>query len=343
MRLTAWTSGGRRLLFAVVWLALADQFVPRLLSGLEQRHYESTSVFRFENSDLFALGPLVSYLREHPLHTGRRIAFFGNSVLWGLQLEASEAVPARYQQLRPATRVFNVAVNSFETGSSYLIAKAIIGSVDLLYVQRAGTTANPMLPALIPVDAADVAAFGLHGPDPVERQLEKAAGVWRLYASNYRLQAALFGSSTRLFFYLHKSGVVRRLIPGARSTAAPAVAGPTADDGGVTIAAPRAVSPISPERRRELRARDELTWQFAELVAASGTRAVFLQFDTADRSATDEAIAGFNAAFVNSAEIARVHVPESLRFDGLHLTMAGAMAVAQALARHEAEAGLNAR
>jgi hypothetical protein len=326
-----------------MWLAVADQFVPRLLSELEQRHYESAAVFRFENSDLFALGPLVSYLREHPVHTGRRVAFFGNSVLWGLQLEASEAVPARYQQLRPATRAFNVAVNSFETGSSYLIAKAIIDSVDLLYVQRAGTTANPMLPALMPVDAADVAAFGLQQPDWLEQRLENAASVWRLYASNYRLQAALFGSSTRLFIYLHKGEVVRRLIPGWRSTAAPSEAGPIADDGGVTIAAPRAPLPISPERRRELRARDELTWRFAELVAVRGKRAVFLQFDTADRSLTDEAIAGFNAAFANSAEIARVHVPESLRFDGLHLTMQGATAVAQALARHEAESGLNTR
>ncbi len=54
----------RRLVLMVVWLLLFDLAVPPLLELAERRHYESTTAFRFENSDLFGLGPLVDYLLE---------------------------------------------------------------------------------------------------------------------------------------------------------------------------------------------------------------------------------------------------------------------------------------
>jgi len=146
----------RRLLAAVLWLIVFDRFAPQLLRRLETRRYEATTQFRFENADLFGLGPLVSYLRENPHGRRRRIAFMGNSVIFGYALDPSDAVPAQFQKLVPGALVLNMAVNGSQLGSSYLITRAMIDSVDALFVQVVGEGADPMLPALIPVDDADV-------------------------------------------------------------------------------------------------------------------------------------------------------------------------------------------
>ena len=85
--------------------------VPTLQQRVEHDWYENSQVFRFENSDLFALGPLVSYLRQHPRGERPRIAFFGDSVMFGYGLEASTTIPARFQELQPSKKTFNLALN----------------------------------------------------------------------------------------------------------------------------------------------------------------------------------------------------------------------------------------
>lgn len=327
----------RRLLLLVAWLALFDVFVPRLQDVVEFRRYERGGAFRFENSDLFALGPLVAYLRDHPRHEHPRVAFFGNSIVWGYGLTASTALPAWFQKLEPDSRVYNVAVNGFELGNAYLISKATIDSVDRIYVQLIGKTANPTLASLIPVSDEDVRAFQLRPPDRLERRLQVLAGAWRLYGASYRIQAAVFGSSSRQYMYLHKGDFARAAVryalsrtpPGAPETA------PQGEDGTVEVIAPRAPAMPSPERQEELRGQFPLLWQFEELVMRHRKRAVFLQIADQTFGLSERDVADLNARFAPFGEIVRLTFPAALVFDGLHFTGMGSYRVAEALARHE--------
>jgi hypothetical protein len=312
----------RRLLLMVVWLIAIDQAIPPLLERLERRHYEGTKAFRFENSDLFALGPLVEYLRDHPRHQHRRVVFFGNSMLFGYLLKAEEAVPAQYQKLQPDARVYNAAVNGQELGTSYVVAKDILDSVDVLYVQVVGASANPMLGSLVPVDEADVRRFQLKTPDRVEARLESWLGrVWHLYALNYRLQAALFGTSTRVFIYAHKSDLLHALR--GPQTWPPA-------RGEVTLRAPRKPGPLSGEGEQQRIAND-----LAALARAHRKRVVFIEFEWTTQ-ANDDQVAAFNAANAPYAEAVIVHVPPGATFDGQHLVPEASAKVAAALIQHEA-------
>jgi hypothetical protein len=322
-------SPARRLIFAFVWLVIFDRFVPDVQRGVERHRYEGAQVFRFESSDLFALGPLVSYLRDHPRGERPRTLFLGNSVLFGYELTAAEAVPARFQELHPETRVFNAAVNGFELGSNYLVSKAIIDSADRFYVMRGTPAVHPLLASLIPVDADDLRAFHLQSPDRVETRLQSIFAIWRLYASTYRLQAAMFGTSTRQ--YVHRRGdAVRRVVaPDGRPAATGAI---SSLDGSIRLTRWRSATPPGGERRAELRRRDELLWNFAELVYGHRKRAVFLQIGSATTDAIGESeIADFNGAFEPFVEIVGLTIPPSLRFDARHLTAEGARQVAEAL------------
>lgn len=326
----------RRLLFAVAWLAVVDLFVPPVLARIERDWYEGHRVFRFENSDLFALGPLVAYLREHPRGERPRVAFFGNSVIWGYGLRTSSTVPARFQERQPGVRVLNVAVNGFELGDAYLITKAIVSSVDRLYVQVApGSAANPALASLIPVEETDARAFELRSPSRLERRLEEVTGTWRLYGAAYRLQAALFGTSTRQYIYLNKGTVVRRLL--AWEGDAPREARPTEADPQIELAAPVAAAPPTPERRAQLRVRYPVLWQFEELVQRHQKQTVFLEFREGvgpGRGLSDDEIADLNATFRSFGQIVRLRIPTALKYDAIHLTEIGAHRVAEALAHH---------
>jgi len=315
----------RRLVLILFWLIAIDQAVPFLLERLERRHYEGTSAFRFENSDLFALGPLVQYLRDHPQHAHRRVVFFGNSMLFGYFLKPEEAVPAQLQKLQPDARVYNAAVNGQELGTSYLVAKDIIDSVDVLYVQIVGAHANPLLPSLIPVEDSDLRRFDLDAPKRVETRMESWLGrVWHLYADNYRLQAALFGTSTRVFVYMHKKDPLNALRLAHPREAWPAI------QGEVSLRAPRKPGRVS-DWNEQLRIKNDL----AALARAHHKRVVFLEFEWTN-NATDGEDAAFNAAYAPYAETIIVHVPPALTFDGQHLVPASSAAVAAALAKHEA-------
>lgn len=327
---------GRRLALIVIWLAIFDQFVPAFQRRVEHDLYEGRDVFRFENSDLFGLGPLVSYLRERPERQRPRVLFFGNSVIFGFGLKASETLPARVQELDPGVRVLNVAVNSFPMGNSYLITKAVIGSIDRAYVQLIDAkTANPVLPSLIPIDDEDLRAFQLDPPSRLERRLQEWAGLWRLYAASYRLQFATLGTSTKQYLYIHKGDLPRRV----RSWVSPAVPAPPPErvKATVEIVAPRAAVSPDESRRRELRERFPLLWQMEELFQRHGKRAVFLLIGEADYlGLSDRDAADLNAAFAPSGEVMRLRFPAAnMTYDGLHLTVGGAHRLAEALVRHE--------
>ena len=215
----------RRLLVAVVVLAAVDRVEPGILHSLEEARYEDPQrVFRFENSDLFGLGPLVSYWREHPKGRQPRVVFLGNSVTYGYLLPASAALPAHYQRLDPGEKVYNAGINGFEMGSALLIAKASIDAADSFFVlSHTDSTANPRLPLLIPVSEDDRRRFSLTAPDALEQWLSTGANHWRLYRDSYRLQAAFFGTATRQYLYLNKGRLARAVVgaPGGPTQAPP--------------------------------------------------------------------------------------------------------------------------
>lgn len=325
---------GRRLLFVVAWLVVFDQLVPPLLRHLERRRYEEGwEVFRFENSDLFALGPLVGYLRDNPRGERPRVLFFGNSVVFGYGLEAADALPARYQERRPDVRVFSVAVNGFELPSNFLVARAAVDAVDTMVVLVTGGAAHPRLPELVPVAEEDLHAFGLRRPG-LEQRLQRGAEAWRLYAHRHRLQAALFGASTRQFLYLHKGELARRAM-GAWREPPPRGAPPPPPAGAVTLRAPHADPGPSAARRHALREAYPLPWRFAELARAHGKRLVLLQLGASGGEVAPADVPDFNAAFAPSAEVVLLGIDPALTLDGQHLSVPGAAALADALARHE--------
>ena len=308
----------RRLLFALLWLALLDFFIPPIVRRAEYARYETGAVYRFENSDLFALGPMVRYLREHPRGPRRRAMFLGNSVVFGYGLEARDALAAQFERLAGDTRVFNAAVNGAENGDSDLVGKAVIDSVDTLYVQLTlRSRARPILGTLIPVDDDDVRRFALDRTDPIEATLRSLLGrVWRLYAVNDRLQAAFFGTSARQYLYLHK----RELLLAALGRA-PRKAPET----------PRSAIAVSLSARRDGAPLPSAMLDLAEVAKSHRKRLVILDFQRR------VAAADFNAAYAPYAEIVTIDVPPALRFDKQHLTPAGANAVAAALVAHDRE------
>ena len=319
----------RRLVIAVAALVAADRFEPALLRSLEEARYEDPARdFRFENSDLFGLGPLIAYLREHPRGHRRRVLFFGNSITYGYLLGAADALPAHYQRLDTAAKVFNVGINGFRTGSAFLVAKAAVDSVDLVYVLReGGPQANPILPKLIPVEDADRAQFHLTAPNGTERMLSRVVNHWRLYRDAYRLQAALFGTSTRQYIYLNKGAFVRALI--ARVRAAQPDSAPSA--GTMTIDAP--VSAAVPDARRQAQRREQNPdlWQFGDLFVNRRKHVAFLYLPGYSEGLDDDAIGDFNRVCAPYARVLVLHIPARLTFDGMHLTSAGAAQLARAL------------
>jgi hypothetical protein len=320
----------RRLALAVLWLAVFDRLVDQTLSFLERERYERGAVVRFENSDLFGLGPLVEYLREHPHGERPRTLFFGNSVVWGYGLAADAAAPAQLQRLEPGVRIFNVAINGFETGSSYLVAKAVVDSVDRLYVLLKGSTANPMLPSLIPIAAEDVRAFNLTPPDRVESALERGMGWWHLYRSSYRLQSALFGSSTRQYIYLHKGELTRSAIATVQKRESP----PVQSGKSIDLDAPQDANP-APDVEKRFARQFSLAWRLGMLARDHGKRLTLMHIAgySGDMAADD--IAAFNRLFDPYATIAVLRIPPALSFDGVHLTAEGSEALAEALVRYE--------
>jgi hypothetical protein len=322
----------RRLAVAVLLLVAVDQVEPRILSSLETARYEDpTTDFRFENSDLFGVAPLVDYLQEHPRGRQPRVMFLGNSVTYGYALDVKDAVPAQFQQLLPSHKVFNVGVNAFEAGSAYLVAKAAIGSIDEAYLlSRTYPVANPLMAKLVDVEPADRAAFALaEPPGRLDQLLVRTLSSWRLYRDSYRLQAALFGTSSRQFIYLNKSRFARAVIAPLRAQEPTATTGPA-----IEATTPLAPAMPPPSRIAALRAAGPpLVWQFADLFARHGRTLALLQLPGYAEWLPEAELADFNRVAHPHVRIVRLRIPTEWMFDNVHVTADGARAVAQVLAQ----------
>lgn len=320
-------------------LAAVDQAVLPIVRRAEARRYESAVHVRFENSDLFLLGPLTEYLREHPVGRKPRVAFFGSSVVWGYQVEAHEAIPSAFQRLAPQVRVINFGVNGFRNGEAYLISKAVIDAVEVCYLFRSDDDGpvNPLLPQLIDVSLEDAARFGLTRPSPFQERSDRLASRWRLARYSYRLQAAWFGTSTRQFLYLQVGRVAKRLLGPPPMTAADP---PTASPELVGLEAPSGNRDVSDQETARLSSRYPLLWDYAQLLASHRKRGVIIDFSDLDASAqmTEGDRRLFNTVFHPYVVAAKLIVPPSWRLhDRRHLTPAGSRGVAEVLYRHTAE------
>jgi hypothetical protein len=313
-------------------LIAADRVEPGLLSRLEASRYEDPATdFRFENSDLFGVGPLVDYLRDHPQGRQPRVVFLGNSVTYGYGLSAHEAVPAQFQRQLPSHKVYNLGVNGFEAGSAWLVAKASIAAVDEAYVlSRTDPVANPLMSRLIELSADDRTRFGLAEPQSaLDRRLSAALGWWRLYRDSYRLQAALFGTSARQFIYLNKGQWGR----GRPEPFHQQESGTVAVTAGVADAPMAEVSP-SPARMEEIRLRAPVMLSaFADLFTRHRKSVVLLQLPGFADWLPEADVADFNRAWAPHARIVVLRFPPDSTLDGLHVDPQGARTVAAALAQ----------
>lgn len=326
----------RRLVVAVLFLLVVDAFVPSALRRLEDARYEDVvQDFRFENSDLFGVGPLLAYLAERPSGRQPRVMFLGNSVIYGYGLSAAEAVPGQYQRLHRSEKVFNAGVNGFDPASIYLVAKAAIAAIDRIYVLS--RTYDPGIPTMVgrrvPIDDEDARRFGVAMPDATEEYLQRVADQWALYRHSYRLQAALLGTSARQYLYLHKGTFARRLFA---TLTARTIAAQT--DTEVLATAPLATEMPGPERLHAVRsASSDLLWSFGELARSQGKTLVILQVPGFSEWLPDaNAVADFNRVFFPFARVVLLSVPAAQMSDGMHLTAAGAAALALALSRERA-------
>jgi hypothetical protein len=330
------THYARRLLFALMWLVVLDQFVPSLLRVVEKHHYEGNVTLRFPTSDVFALGSAVSYLREHPHGDRPRMIFLGNSIIFGFGLDPEDAAPAQFERLQPPRHAWNMAINNSLMGTSYLIYKDVIDSADCAFIQFYGARADATLPALIPVDNTDVARFHLRTPDPMEKRLESGLGVtWHLYGLNYRLQSALFGTSTRQSLYNNKRNLVRSLIAHVHRLSPEARPVWQSGNGAqVEMHVPHASAMPDERASQLLQSTQSLLWSLGTLAKTHRKHIVLLHLDMPTQVWISEPEAGeFNALFAPFAEIVQIKIPRTLTYDGKHMTPEGARSFANALAR----------
>ncbi len=307
-------SAWRRLIVCLVTLVLIDQVVPPVLRIAERRRYQAEGG-RFERSDLFPLGPLVEYVREHPTEDRPRAIFLGNSIVWGYGVREPETIPSVFQLLAPDVHVFNVAINGFRNGDAYLITKALLDGADVFYFFHVdeGEQAHEILPRLIEVNKEDAARFHLPPSATLRSRLDWMADLWRLHRDAYRLQAAWFGTSTRQALYRTISRLLGRssapLEPDGAASATESIAASTGAD-------------------------SQLLWDYATLIRSRGKKGVVVEVEglrgpvmpDADRET-------FNRTFAPHVIALRlVALPEWRMADGRHLTAEGCAHMAQALA-----------
>jgi hypothetical protein len=317
----------RQLAFAVFFLAAMDPFVPAWLASAEARRYESEIAARFENSDLFGLGPLVTYLREHPQGRRPRIAFLGNSLVWGYGVPIEDSIPAQFQTHAPGAQILNLATNGTGTGDMYLISKAIIDSVSTLYVFDVDylPVTRPILPQLIPVAPEDLARLGLLAP--AQRSGNELLSFWRLFRDSYRLQAAFLGTSVRVSLYRGLADAMRAF--GHRPNQQSAVK--AADLPAIMFDSPVAATRRSADQVTSLSSHIRLLQDFARMVRDHRRSAVFVEILGNRKTLKADERAALNAEFGPEVRFVLVRIPESLKFDGVHLIPAGARALADTL------------
>ncbi len=305
-------SAWRRLIVCLATLVLIDQAVPPALRIAEQHRYQAEGG-RFERSDLFPLGPLVEYVREHPTEARPRAIFLGNSIVWGYGVREPQTIPSVFQSLSPDVHVFNVAINGFRNGDAYLITKALLDGGDLFYFfhMDEGEQAHEILPRLIEVDQEDAARFHVAPSTKLRSRWDRVADVWRLHRDAYRLQAAWFGTSTRQALYR----TISRMLGRSSTSLEPAAS------------ATESVATSTGADSRLLR-------DYATLIRSRGKTAVVVEIDGVRGPVMSEADREtFNRTFAPDVIAIRLSAPPEWRMaDGRHLTAEGCARIAQALA-----------
>jgi hypothetical protein len=148
-----------------------------------------------------------------------------------------------------------------------------------------------------------------------------------VYRDAYRLQAALFGSSTRQYIYLHKGALARALIARVRA----AQAGDAPSRTTVTIETPMSAAPPDASREAALRSERPELWQFGDLYRTRKKPVILLQMEGHSKPLLYPAMADFNRVFAPYARVLFVRVPPQLTVDGAHLTSEGTTQLARAL------------
>jgi len=339
----------RRLVFAAIILAGVDQAVPTILATLEKRQYESPRTARFENSDLLTIVPVLQYLADHPVGSQKRVAFIGASVVWGYGLRDVDAIPAQFQVLCPNVKVFNFGSNGIEAMETYLITSRILDSVDVIYVfpNSSGDEEGPLLPrtsalgSALRVRDAEAAAADLsyRPPSLVQRTLERALDRWKLYASSYRLQNALWGTSTRQFLYNYKSRLARMALGRVKSLHDPQVRNAPDERFIETWRPPEAIkSPVadSPERI-PLTIRHPWLLKFATLATERRKKLVVISIQTSMTTLGEKDLVTLNSMFSPYVSFIRMPYTRELTFDGVHYTAGGAATFTTMLQRRTAQ------
>lgn len=335
-RLSA-ASAWRRLGVCLTVLVAADQAVLPLLRHAEARRYESDYLLRFENSDLFLLGPLIEYLREHPVGDRPRVAFLGDSIMWGYQIRDHEALPAMFQRLVPSARVFNFGVNGFQDASMYLVSKAVVEATDVFYVIHRKGDADPLLSQVMRIDSQDAARFGLDASASPEGAFARWHDPWRLRRYSYRLQGAWFGTSTRQHVYLHKGEWIRRLLGHGRGEEGQVPPLASLPRERAVWNAPVVHRIVSEDERRRLARRYPLTWDYAALLLRHRKHGVYIETSMERALADDGDRALMNAVFQPYVIFARVDVPDSwLLPDRTHFSPEGCRGMAELLVERTA-------
>ena len=315
-----------------MFLVILDLFVPGWLRRVEYQRYEAGPVFRFQYSDLFGIGPIVEYLREHPRGDRPRSVFFGDSVVWGYRLRQTDTLPEQFAVRRRSVRVLNFAINEFGSGSAFLMLKSIVDSIDTVYLHIGGRAVNPGLARLMPVSDEDVRRFGLDPPDRLEQRLEALTGFWRLYRYSYRLQAALFGTSTRNYLYSNKSALIWwRGSAGGDTGGNRDLAPVRPSASGLVVGYDVAAAEPTAARRQELALAQSWLWEYATFIRDHGKRAVLFSMQAPADTDGKRDRADFNRIFRHSVLFVAVGVPDDMKIDKTHLSAAGSKAVAEML------------
>lgn len=261
------------------------------------------------------------------------MVFLGHSAVWGYGLAPSDAIPAQFQRFTRDSAVFNFAFNGAGSGSAYLTTKLIADSVDQIYLFPLGEGVHPVLAKVIPIDATDRLRFGLTATAPLETGLARTLGFWNLYRYSHRLQVALFASSMRVYLYDEAKARVRQALRGPSRAIALDLrlldcGRPLPYDAPIASARPSGV------RVAALAGRYPFLWEYAALIQSSGRRVIVVDLDHAPRTVEAADRADLNAYWNPAALFVELKIPEDFRTDSVHLSPAGACAVAKTLFRH---------
>jgi hypothetical protein len=160
----------RQVVVAVLCLAALDRLIPGWLASAEARRYESETG-RASNSRTSSRSVLSSAICASIRGPSPRIAFLGDSIVWGYGVPAEDTIAARFQARVPEEHVLNLGMNNTDNGRHVSDREERPRSVATLYVfDRRPRIRHPQLPQLIPVAQDDLTRFGLTPPDTRERQ-----------------------------------------------------------------------------------------------------------------------------------------------------------------------------